>query len=387
LKFLVVGGGITGLFLSYYLLEGGHEVVLADATKGDVRTSAYNAGQLSCRPSFTDIFSPTDIVRVSTSEMKRDKDWFDLARRENPQRYEDVSTPLSMRSLELYQRFFAKEKRAKVDLIEEVVELYSVLSAGGSMTRADARFLSPRELSELGYKGFEGGWLKEEKSLHSAKLLDHLRSRIAEMGAKTRVGEARLKSSGSRISYAVLDGERLVADAYVVAAGSWSRALCKPLRYDPMVIPARGLVLFYRTRGKEVVDIPAHYADEGVTVTQHDRDTLRFTGFFELVGFDRRFSSSRRDWLVETVTSHLSRTCRLELIEAGVGFRPSTPDQLPMVGRIPRCENGYIISGSCRKGMVLAPIRGRLLMGRMLGHDETPDPMLRALDPGRFEQA
>ena len=49
LKFLVIGGGISGLFLSYYLLEGGHDVVVADAARGSVRTSAYNAGILSPR--------------------------------------------------------------------------------------------------------------------------------------------------------------------------------------------------------------------------------------------------------------------------------------------------------------------------------------------------
>jgi glycine/D-amino acid oxidase-like deaminating enzyme len=382
LKFLVIGGGISGLFLSYYLLEAGDEVVVADAPKGPVRTSAYNAGQLSTRPSFTDIYAPSEIVRISARERRLNRGWFALARKQNRERYEETASALAERSLALYGKFFAKE-RAKVDLTAEVLELHSKLRSESS-PEPGARFLGPSELADVGYKGFEGGWLIEEKSLHSRKLLDHLTSRIAEMGGRAVEGDVRLKRSGSRIARAVVEGEGLVADAYVVAAGSWSREVCAPLRYDPMVIPARGLVLFYRTWGERAVDYPAHYEDEGVTVTQHDRDTVRFTSFFELVGFNPRFGRARTDWLFETVTSHFSRQTKLESNEVGVGYRPSTPDQLPVMGRIPRCENGYILTGSTRKGMALAPVLSQLLMGIMLESGKKDDPLLRAMDPARF---
>lgn len=383
MKFLVIGGGISGLFLSYYLMEAGNEVVLTDATRGPVRTSAFNAGQLSSRPSFTDIFTRSDAVRISASERHRNRAWFGLARRQSRDRYEEIAAALSMRSLGLYEKFFAREK-AMVDLTGEVLELHSVLRSEGRIRGSGARFLTPKELSELGYRGFEGGWLMKEKSLHSGKLLNHLRSRISDMGAEVAEGEAHLKKRGSRISCAVVDGEEVSADAYVVAGGSWSRAICKPLGYDPMVIPARGLVLFYRTGGKRVVDYPAHYEDEGATVTQHDDDTVRLTSFFELVGFNPRFSRSRTDWLFETAASHFSKPSRLELSEAGVGYRPCTPDQLPVVGRIPRCENGYILTGSSRKGMALAPALSQMLMRCALGSGETDDPLLQALQPERF---
>jgi glycine/D-amino acid oxidase-like deaminating enzyme len=241
LKFLVIGGGISGLFLSYYLLEAGNEVGVADAAKGPVRTSAYNAGQLSSRPSFTDLFTASDSVRLSAGERRRNRDRFGVANKQSRDRYEEVAEALSRRSLLLYERFFAREK-ARVDLNREVLDLHSVIhEEGPERGSGGAHFLTPAELAELGYKGFEGGWLMEEKSLHSGKLLNHLRSRISDMGAKAAEGQVHLKSRGSRISCAVVGGEEVVADAYVVAGGSWSQSICKPLRYDPLVIPARGL--------------------------------------------------------------------------------------------------------------------------------------------------
>ncbi len=384
MKFLVIGGGISGLFLSYHLLDGGHDVLVADAARGSVRTSAYNAGILSPRSLFTEIFGRSEVVRVSAAERRRNPGWFRLARGQSRERHEKATDPLTARSLELYEKFLAREK-ARVDLTREVLELHSNLGDGGHPRGSRTRFLGPRELSEVGYKGFQGGWLEREIFLHSGKLLDYLRLRTSDMGAKALMGNVRLKSDGSRISSALVDGKEVVADAYVAAGGSWTREICRPLHYDPMVIPARGLVLFYRTNGKRVIDHPAVYADKGVTVGQHGEDTLRITSFFELVGFNPRFSRSRTDWLFQAATSHFSRQCRLELSETGVGYRPCTPDQLPVVGRIPRCENGYILTGSCRKGMALAPVLGKLLMGCVIGSSDTDDPLLLALDPRRFE--
>lgn len=383
MKVLVIGGGISGLFLSYYLLKSGSEVVVADSSHGVVNTSANNAGQLSTRPSFTDIFAPSSSVHASPAEMRGNKPWFELARRQSEEDYEAVATDLATKSMGLYDEFFARE-RPKVDLARKVLDLRST-RRGAEPGSPVGRHLDPRELSELGYKGFEEGWLIEEKSLHSRKLVDFLIGRVLGMGAKFERGEVRLKSARGRVSRALVDGRPMVADAYVVAGGSWCRKICAPLGYDPMVVPARGLALFYDTGGKRVVDHPAHYEDEGATVTQHDKETLRFTSFFDLVGFNPRFSRRDRDWLFEVVSSHFSRRAGLRLTEIGVGYRPSTPDQLPVVGRIPRCENAYVLTGSCRKGMTLAPILGQMLTRLMLQGDGFRDSSLAALDPGRFE--
>jgi D-amino-acid dehydrogenase len=381
----VIGGGVCGLFLSYYLLQDGHDVVLADASKGPVRTSEFNAGQLSTRQSFTDMFSGHEVLRISPAEVRRNPDWFRLARRQTRDRYESVGIPLAVRSVALYERFFANEN-AKVDLADKVLDLHTSLPSG-AVGETEGRFVAPKELLDLGYKGFEGGWLVREKSLHSGKLLAHLRERVSEMGARLLKGQARLRPAGSKIWRAEVRERAISADAYVVSAGSWSNEACRPLGYDPMVIPARGLVLFYRTKGERVIDLPAHYEDEGVTATQHDRDTLRFTSFFELVGFDPKFSKPRRDWLSRTVTTHFSRPSDLKLERVGVGFRPSTPDQLPVVGRIPRVENGYVLAGATRKGMALAPILAKLLIGSILGLGGKDQDLLDALDPARFEKA
>lgn len=385
MEFVVIGGGVSGLFASYHLLKGGHGVVVVDAGEGPVRTSAFNAGQLSARSNFTEISGGRGGVRVSPAQKRMDMRWFGLARGRTQRRYDQVCHELAGRSLALYKGIL-EDAPADLNVKEDVLELHTAMPKEPPPGTRGGSLLSPTELSGLGYTGFEGGWLLRERSLHPGKLLDHLHSMMSCLGGRYMRGKARLKSSGSHIAYALVGDERLHADGYVVAGGSWSRAVCMPLGYDPMVLPARGLVLLCATKGSQVVDCPATYADEGVTVTQHDRATIRLTGFFELVGFKPTFSQARREELLKTVASRLSRRPRLEPSEVGVGYRPTTPDQLPSVGKIPGCENGYILTGSSRKGMVLAPELGRLLAKVILDAHATDDWALAALDPGRFER-
>src|SRR4029077_183284 len=134
-------------------------------------------------------------------EKGRNRDWFRLAHKQSRRRYEEIAGALSARSLVLYERFFSREK-ARVDLTGEVLDLHSVLPAERPEHGSGAQSLSPAELAELGYKGFEGGWRVKERSLHSGKLLSHLRARIFEMGGEVAEGEVRLKCQGSRISCA-----------------------------------------------------------------------------------------------------------------------------------------------------------------------------------------
>lgn len=383
MKFVVLGGGVSGLFASYYLLKAGHDVIVVDDGQGPVRTSAYNAGQLSGRSNFTAIFGDGSGVRISRAQRRSDPRWFNLARRQTRGRYERVCLELVGRSLALYQGIL-DEAPSDLDVMEEMLELHTAMPKYSPTGVSGGRLLSPDEISSLGYAGFEGGWLLRERSLHPGRLIGYLHSRLSSLGGRYRRGRARLKPSGSKIAHAAVGDERIHADGYVVAGGSWSRAICRPLGYDPMVVPARGLVILCATRGARAVDCPATYSDEGVTVTQHDRETVRLTGFFELMGFNHSFSQARRDQLFKAVTSHLSRRPRLERGEVGVGFRPTTPDQLPSVGRIPKFENGYILTGSSRKGIVLAPELARLLSRVVLDPQAEVDWALAALDPGRF---
>jgi glycine oxidase len=70
---------------------------------------------------------------------------------------------------------------------------------------------------------------------------------------------------------------------------------------------------------------------------------------------------------------------------ARAGFRPGTPDNLPVVGRT--STPGLVLaSGHYRNGILLAPLTGKAV-ARMVIDGLERAPGMEAADPGRFRVA
>ena len=62
--------------------------------------------------------------------------------------------------------------------------------------------------------------------------------------------------------------------------------------------------------------------------------------------------------------------------EVWTGYRPLSPDGLPMIGRLKKFKNLYVNSGQGMMGMSLGPISGKILADTILGKK----PKLEELD-------
>ena len=209
----------------------------------------------------------------------------------------------------------------------------------------------------------------EELSINPAKLYKSLWDAVFAQGpAELVVGEdVKLINEKSKTVQVSVDGTRVPCDIVVLTAGSWSRELCKQLHYDPQILPARGLAILFDTGGEEIITTPAVLEDYGMGLAQHNQTTLRLTGFFEMVGFQKNFSNRRKNWLLDRFRRHVVKSDRVKIVEEGVGFRPCTPDQIPIVGLVPRCQNVYIASGNCRLGVTLAPATAQIVSSMISG--------------------
>jgi D-amino-acid dehydrogenase len=118
-------------------------------------------------------------------------------------------------------------------------------------------------------------------------------------------------------------------------------------------------------------------------VIQHNQSTLSVTGFFELRGFDSTFGESRKSWLLKVVNDHLTGANKLRYVKEGVGYRPCTPDQLPVIGKVPGYENLFVASGHCRLGVTLAAATGDAIAS-LLAEKTTSDSLLQHFEPARF---
>lgn len=205
----------------------------------------------------------------------------------------------------------------------------------------------------------------------------------AEAGAeiRTRVEAIGLRRRNGQVEAVVTTAGELRADVVVLAAGAWTPLLTRELG---LYVPVEGGKGYHvdLERGAGDPRIPIFLQEARVIATPL-AGALRLAGTLELAGLD--LSVDRRR--VEAIVRAGRRAVRgLELrrtLEVWRGLRPCTPDGLPIVGRVPACENLVLATGHAMMGLTLAPVTGRLVAEIATG--EAPSHPLEPLRPERFQ--
>lgn len=382
------------MFASYYLLKSGHSVAIIDR-QSKALASAYNAGLISPSSTATPPISPWRMMKcisglsppitISITQVVENRSFFYDMLNAGIGSADKLIMSLSKDSLGLFLKFYEAES-VEADVVKGVLVVYDHRAdAEARAKKLGAPLVDSAQLEEWGYRGFGGATFHEDEiALNPGKLLQALEAKLRVMGATFLKSskEARIVKEENASVSVQLDGERITGDNYVVAAGAWSGQLCKSLGYNIPLLPARGFVILYDTKGSTVVQKPAILEDYGAVFTQHGQKTLRATSYFEMVGFDDKFGQRRMNWLMEVGKKHLSKNNDLRVVETGCGFRPLTSDQIPVVGPIPGYNNAYIATGHARLGLTLAPVTGYLLDAMINKKPVAID--VSALSPLRF---
>lgn len=163
----------------------------------------------------------------------------------------------------------------------------------------------------------------------------------------------------------------------VLAAGAWTNAIAgvptPPLR------PVRGQILRLEWPGSPLSRIV--WGPNCYVVPRLDGSIL-VGATVEDAGFDERTTEAGIQGLLDAVHELLPDTKSARLIEARVGLRPATPDELPVIGPDPRVPGLIHASGHYRNGVLLAPITAKLVADWII--EGKADPGLRAFRPDRF---
>jgi glycine/D-amino acid oxidase-like deaminating enzyme len=211
----------------------------------------------------------------------------------------------------------------------------------------------------------------------------HFLASAERAGARVELG---LPASELRPGRVRAGGRRFECDIVVNAAGPLAPALTPELP----VAPRKGhLVITDRYPGflrHQVVELgylkSAHtLTRESVAMNVQPRTTgqLLVGSSRELVGFDASLNRPLLARMLARASEYLPALPRLHALRAWTGFRPATPDKLPLVGRL---ENGlWVAAGHEGLGVTTAPGTACLLADLVLGREPAIDP--RPYDPRR----
>jgi len=171
------------------------------------------------------------------------------------------------------------------------------------------------------------------------------------------------------------------ADEIVLAAGAWTGRLAKMLGLNVPVQPAKGYSLTVETG--HPLRIPLILTEEKVTVTPMP-GRIRFGGTLALAGFDPSAEPRR----VAPIRRQMQAYCPdlpaddVEHAPVWTGYRPCSPDGLPILGRAAPFRNLTLATGHGMMGATLAPVTGKLIAELLDG--EPPSLDLHPLRPDRF---
>ena len=418
MKVIVLGGGVIGVSTAYYLARAGAEVtVLERQSDVALETSFANAGQVS--PGYSTPWAAPGIPlkaikwlfqRHAPLAIRADGSLFQLRwmaamlRNCTDARYavnkermtrlaeysrdclrqlrQDTGIEYEQRTQGTLQVFrtAAQMEAARRDtaVLEECGVPYRLMTDAGELAEYEPALARAQGLvGALHLPGDETG--------DCQRFTTELAEKARRLGVQFRFNTdiQRLQTQGQAITGVQLaGGELLSADRYVLALGSYSRALLAPLGLDLPVYPVKGYSLTVPLLDPANAPVST-VMDETykVALTRFDH-RIRVGGMAELGGFDLRLNPRRRETL-EMVLGNLFTGGDMARGEFWTGLRPMTPDSTPIVGGT-RYANLMLSTGHGTLGWTMAAGSGKVMADLTLGRQ--PDIRTDGLGLERYSK-
>ncbi|MBB6238237.1 D-amino-acid dehydrogenase [Pedobacter sp. AK013] len=391
-KVLIIGGGIVGLTSAYYLQKKGYEVTVLD--KGDItdNCSFGNAGMIV--PSHFVPLAAPGMIKQGIRWMFDSKSPFyvrpslngslinwglKFMKHATAKHVNQSAAPLrdlSLLSKKLYESL-AKEPDFEFELTNNgILAFYKTEKAGEEeahlatraielgldmavLTADECRALQPDlKLDVLGAVHY-----RCDAHLYPTKLMNALLKYLLNNGVRIERGKAvdKIEVAGNRITKVFTGSTAWEADQYVLATGSWSPAVAKMADVKISLMPGKGYS-FMEPEPQQRLTIPALLCEARVAITPMNGQ-IRYGGTMELDKINTRINMQRVKGIVESVPAYFPDLKPALPSEKDIwyGFRPSSPDGLPYIGRSKKRENLIIATGHGMMGLSLGPATGLLV--------------------------
>jgi glycine oxidase ThiO len=223
-----------------------------------------------------------------------------------------------------------------------------------------------------------GWWFPEDGQVNNQAIAKALRVAVQALGVTLCEGITvqQINHDGQQITGVETAQGIYEADCYLLAAGAWTGSLL-----SIPVVPRKGQMLSLRSPtgqqplqhvlfGSNAYIVPRQNGRVVIGATSED---VEFTphntskGVHQLLRESARLYPPLQDWILD---------------QCWWGFRPTTPDELPILGASPY-KNLVLATGHYRNGILLTPITA-LLMAALIC-DQKVDPLLESFKFSRFQ--
>ncbi|QOZ32282.1 D-amino acid dehydrogenase [Bradyrhizobium sp. CCBAU 53421] len=417
MKVLVLGSGVIGVTSAYYLARAGHEVTVIDRQpKPALETSFANAGEVS--PGYSSPWAGpgVPVKAVKWLLMKhgplviRPKldpvMWLwllKMLRNCTTARYavnKSRMIPIAEYSRDCLQALRSEigiryDERARGTL--QLFRYQSQLDGTGDDIAVLKQYGVPFEVLDregciaaepalAGVKQkFAGGLrLPHDETGDCHMFTQALALEAEKLGVRFNfsVGIDGLNADATRITGVATSAGLMTADAYVLALGSYSPHLVRPLGISLPVYPVKGYSITVPI--KDASGAPeSTVMDESykVAITRLG-DRIRVGGTAEISGYSTKLYAARRATLDHSLTDLFPRGGDLPKATFWCGLRPMTPDGPPVIGAT-RFANLHLNTGHGTLGWTMACGSGRVLADMLSG--KKPEIETKELSITRYD--
>lgn len=237
----------------------------------------------------------------------------------------------------------------------------------------------------LGKVVTHGARLHGQRYLNPGRFVHALAEAVQARGGEIVDGQqvTGVSQRGARVLVASRGRESIVADAVVLANGSWLGELARPHGVRKVVQAGRGYS--FTVHPDHVPTGPVYFPTQRVACTPLGKpeEGLRVAGMMEFRSPDDPLDQRRIQAIVDAATPMFTGVDWSQRHDEWVGSRPCTTDGLPLVGAS-RSDRVFVAGGHGMWGVALGPLTGKLLAGRIAGSSTAGDrDLLSAFDPLR----
>jgi glycine oxidase len=344
---LIIGGGVIGCAIAYYLSKSGVGVTVLERDTVGAQASGAAAGIFS----LLKLLDPIDAYRrlLLTSLALFPSLATELEAMSGvPLEYEQTGTLRASRHTN------AKQTRR----IQRWIESCRVMGLQVEMlteeeTRRREPLLAP-EVCAAVYLPGEGQVKAPNVVAAFAKAAMHYGAIIVEhqevMGIQSH--------HGSVVSATTVDGTTIRCNHLILASGAWSGQCGRWFNLTLPIVPQRGQMLALRQPSSPIRHI---VIGDGIYLAPKQDGTVIVGATKEEVGFDTRVTAGGALWLLEAAIKLMPALEQCAIESLWTGLRPKTPDTFPILGRATGWKNLTLAVGHSSFGVLLSAITGQAI--------------------------
>lgn len=355
MKIIIIGSGILGASTAYQLAKTGAEVTVVD--REDLGRATDAAAGIIC----------------PWVSQRRNKAWYELAKSGAAyysslikQLEKDGETNTGYRKVGAISLHTEAEKLNKME--ERAVKRRKEAPEIGEvhqLASTETTNLFP-PLSE----NFSAVHISGAARVNGRALRQALVNASVKHDATFIVGSAEIIHSNNKVSGVRVNGNTYLADTVIVTAGAWADELLKPLGIALQIKAQKAQIVHLQLKDRDTENWPVVMPPTNQYILAFDDGKIIIGATHEDdMNFDQRITAGGLHEIFDKALVTAPGLADATFTEARVGYRPFTPNFLPIIGEVPEYQGLLLANGLGASGLTVGPFLGDQLAKLALGQE------------------